>query len=94
MIYFSAMIKLFHIEEGSDAVESIILNQENQIWVLELIRLELFSAICRRYREGEISKNDFANVIHDFEEQLENFNIEPMGSLVLKEAEQLMKEHG
>jgi len=31
----SALVKLFHIEKGSDAVESIISNHENQIWALE-----------------------------------------------------------
>ncbi|MCF8025502.1 MAG: type II toxin-antitoxin system VapC family toxin [Desulfobacteraceae bacterium] len=31
---------------------------------------------------------------NDFEEQMQNFNIESMGSVVLREAEHLMKEYG
>jgi predicted nucleic acid-binding protein len=90
----SALVKLFHIEKGSDTVEAIISNHENEIWVLELVRLEFFSSISRRYRQGELSEKDLSYVINDFEEQVQNFNIEPMGSVVLREAEHLMKEYG
>ena len=97
MNYFfdtSAMVKLFHEEKGSDAVESIVAKHENQIWALELVRLELFSAIARRCRQREISRTDFFDLISDFEEQLETFIIEPMGHAVLVEAEKLMKKFG
>jgi len=90
----SALVKLFHEEKGSAAVESIIMDGQNEIWVLELVRLEFFSSICRRYRLAELSENDFNNILNDFEDQLLGFNIEPMGSVVLREAEQLMKEYG
>jgi hypothetical protein len=61
---------------------------------LELVRLEFFSSISRRYLQGEISEKDLSHVINDFEEQVQNFNIEPMSSVVLREAESLMKEYG
>ncbi len=80
----SALVKLFHEESGTRIVESIVNNQENEIWMLELVRLEFFSAICRRYRQNEISEDNFHTVLNDFEEQLPAFNVEAMGSLVLK----------
>jgi len=90
----SALVKLFHEEMGSAAVESLILDEQNEIWALELVRLEFYSSICRRYRLSELTETDFNNVLNDFEEQLLNFNIEPMGSIILREAEQLIKDYG
>ena len=42
----SALVKLFHEEMGSAAVESLILDEQNEIWALELVRLEFYSSIC------------------------------------------------
>lgn len=69
----SALVKLFHQEKGTARVEAIITDSNNVIWVLELVRLELFSAICRRFRDREIPADDFAGVISDIEVQLYDF---------------------
>lgn len=97
MNYFfdtSALVKLFHEEIGSDVVEKLINDQSNEIWISELVRLEFLSSVYRRFRQGELSEEEVNSVIDDFEEQLQLFHIEPLGSGVVKESEQLMKEYG
>ena len=97
MKYFldtSALVKLFHEESGTHIVESIVTDQENEIWILELVRVEFYSAMCRRYRQKEITEDNFNNVLNDFEEQMKAFNIETMSSVVLNEAEHLMTKYG
>ncbi len=54
MNYFfdtSALVKLFHEETGSDIVEDLVNDQNNEIWVSELIRLEFLSSVYRRFRQ-------------------------------------------
>ena len=40
----SALVKLFRKEEGSEVVTKLITAQENEVWILELVRIEFFSA--------------------------------------------------
>ncbi len=82
MKYFfdtSALVKLFHEETGSDVVEDLVNDQNNEIWVSELIRLEFLSSVYRRFRQEELSEEEVNNVIDDFEEQLQLFHIESLG---------------
>jgi len=46
----SALVKLFHEEEGSEIVKELILSGANSVWVLDLVRLEFLSAVLRRFR--------------------------------------------
>jgi len=97
MNYFfdtSALAKLFHEETGSDIIEDLVNDQNNEIWVSELIRLEFLSSVYRRFRQEELSEEEVNNVIDDFDEQLQLFHMEPLGSGVVIESEQLMKEYG
>ena len=50
----SALVKFFHKEEGSEAVTNLITSKENEIWLLELSRLEFISALFRKLRKGEL----------------------------------------
>jgi len=90
----SALVKLFHEEEGSETVESLVSSPTNRFWVLDLVRLEFLSAIFRRYRNSEIDEDKLDQAISGFDEQLVSFNIEPLGQSVLREAESLLKSNG
>jgi len=90
----SALVKLFHQEEGSEIVTKLITLQENEIWVLELVRVEFISALFRRFRNQEIAEQNLNTAITGFEEQLDLFNIEPLGHAIIKEAETLIKKYG
>lgn len=90
----SALVKFFHEEEGSEIVTKLITSQENEVWILELVRIEFLSAVLRRFRNKEIDEKRLAEAISGFEEQSASFNIEPFGHAVLMEAETLMKKYG
>ena len=101
MNYFfdtSALVKLFQVENGSEIVEAIVNDPDNDLWVLDLVRIEFLSSIYRRYRNKDISEKNLEVVIDSFNEQLLEFNQQLLGTAVLYEAEQLMneyaKEHG
>lgn len=90
----SAIVKLFHEEEGSEEVTKLITLQENDIWISELVKIEFFSAVMRRFRNKEINEKKLSEAISGFEEQLTSFNIEPLSHSVLVEAETLLKKYG
>ena len=90
----SALVKLFHEEEGSQNVTRIINANENEIWISELARIEFLSAIFRRYRNNEIGDQELRAATDGFEEQLNSFNVEPLGQAIVREAESLLKKYG
>ncbi len=53
----SAIVKIFHLEEGSDIVMSIVDDEVISSWVCDLVRLEFSSAVIRRFRLGEIDND-------------------------------------
>ena len=50
----SALVKFFHKEAGSSKVEELILNNHNNVWIINLARIEFASALHRRYRNREL----------------------------------------
>lgn len=44
----SALVKLFHDEPGSDRVIEMVSSDANEIWVLEIARVEFLSALFRK----------------------------------------------
>ena len=90
----SALAKLFMEEEGTSFVESLVNDDNNEIWVLDFSRIELLSSIFRRVRDKEISDDELDEVLNAFEEQFQEFKQEFLGPAVLYEAEQLMKKFG
>ena len=90
----SALVKLFHEEEGSEVVTRLMRPRDNQIWISELAGLEFLSAVFRRLRNKEISDEQLNEAVKGFEMQINSFNVEPLGQVILKEAEVLLKRHG
>jgi len=83
----SALVKFFHEEEGTEFVTELLSSQENEIWLLEIARLEFLSAVCRRFRNNELDSGKLEQAISNFETQLTSFNIEPLGQTIIREAE-------
>ena len=90
----SALVKLFHEEKGSEVVARLVKPKDNEIWVSELATIEFLSAIFRRLRNKEISDEQLNGAIKGFEEQIDFFNVEPLGQVILREAESLLKRYG
>jgi len=89
----SALVKFFHEEEGTETVSGLILDPSNDVWILDLARLEFLSAVFRRFRTGELEEDRLSIVIGSFEKQVKHFNVESLGRAVLEEAVFLMKNH-
>ncbi|KKO18913.1 MAG: type II toxin-antitoxin system VapC family toxin [Candidatus Brocadia sp.] len=90
----SALVKYFHEEEGTTIVTKLINSKENKIWVLDLFRLEFISALYRRFRNNEIDGTILNEAIEGFGEAFTYFNIEPLGEIIIREAEYLLKGYG
>lgn len=73
---------------------NLITSPNNEIWILELVRIEFFSALFRRYRNKEINDKQLEEAITGFEEEINSFNIEPLRQSIIKEAETLLKKYG
>ena len=90
----SALVKFFHEEEGTEAVTDLILETNNQIWISELSHLEFLSAVFRRFRNRELDEERLNTAVNSSENQVDRFNIEPLGHADLEEAALLLKNHG
>jgi uncharacterized protein len=90
----SALVKLFHEEQGSDRIIEMVTQDTNDIWVLDLVRIEFLSALFRRLRSGEINHALVKKASDGFFSQLNDFHVEPLNQAVLREAEDLIRAHG
>jgi predicted nucleic acid-binding protein len=90
----SALVKLFHREEGTDVVVSLIKDPANRVWLSELARLEFVCALHRRYRMNEIDEGQLKNALDGFSSEFSHLNTRKIGSAVLDEAETLVNRLG
>lgn len=90
----SALVKLFYEEEESDIVTDLITQKENDVWVLETVKIEFYCAIFRRFRNNEINEENLNDAISGFEEELTNFNVEILGQATIIKSEDIIKKYG
>jgi predicted nucleic acid-binding protein len=91
----SALIKLYHLEPGTDRVEEIFAVPETVLVISELAAVELHSALARKVRTGEITVPAEAAALANFEQDCtDRFLIEPLSSAVAQRAKALLKKHG
>ena len=88
----SALVKFFHVEQGSAEVEALVNDKKNEIWISELTRIEFLSAIHRKFREKLLTESELSVAINGFNEQLKNFHVEPIGIDVTERAEKLFRD--
>jgi predicted nucleic acid-binding protein len=67
----SALVKFFYEEDGFDIVTDLITSKRNEIWLLELVRVEFYCALYRRFRNNEISEDQLNIAISGFNEIME-----------------------
>ncbi|MCK5720288.1 MAG: type II toxin-antitoxin system VapC family toxin [Thiomargarita sp.] len=90
----SALVKYFHVEAGTEKVTTLINDSGNEVWILELARIEFMSALFRKYRMKSINDKQLELAISGFEEEYSGFNVEPLIQSVALEAESLLKKYG
>ena len=90
----SALVKLFHEEEGTEFMTELLMCPANVVWLLDLARLEFTSALYRRFRNKEVDERSLVQAMEGFEEELNRFHLEPMTHAVVDEAENLLRIYG
>ncbi|MGD8778849.1 MAG: type II toxin-antitoxin system VapC family toxin [Ignavibacteria bacterium] len=73
----SAIIKIYHNEKGTEKFSKYLsdLSEELFISTSDLTRIELHSALLKKFREKRISKNNLAKVFQLFDKDFQKFNI-------------------
>ena len=66
----SALAKRYSPESGSEKVDSIISNKDDVIIIGNIAIPEIYSALSKKYRIGEISNKDFLSAIYTFEKDI------------------------
>jgi predicted nucleic acid-binding protein len=91
----SALLKLYHQEIGTERVEEIFQQTENTLVISELAVVEFYSSLARRVRMKEVTPEAQAEAIQNLDEDCsQRFVIEPLGSVVLQQAKNLLRKHG
>jgi uncharacterized protein with PIN domain len=90
----SAIVKLFQEEEGSDVVEALVRDTQNEVWVSDLTKVEYLSSLYRKHREKKLTSEDVEALIDLYDDQVDEFFVEHVGPAVLEEAEEMMKQYG
>jgi len=90
----SALVKLFHEEDGTRAVEQLVVKESTRVRVLELAKLEFSSALYRRYRGGELDDANLEIAMSGFLQQMSLFEVIGLDGAVVSRARELISEHG
>jgi predicted nucleic acid-binding protein len=90
----SALVKFFNVEQGNERVTELILNRRNRIFISELARLQIYSALYRKFRNHQIDNVQLNEAISGFNDQLVQFNLESMNQLILDEAGVMLQNFG
>jgi len=90
----SALVKLFHVEVGTERVTAWIQQADEGICVLDIAAVEFLSAVLRRLRAREITEAEMGEAVAGFRIQWMSFRVEPLGHAVVHEAETILMAHG
>ncbi len=87
----SALIKVYHLEAGSQKIIDIY-NSEENIIISELSVVEFISTIHRKYREKEISLNALEMITDKFRDDIsDRYEVLKFTSAVLEESWRLIQ---
>ena len=70
----SALVKLYHMETGSDKVDAVI-KPTDTLTISSLARLEFISLIYKQIRKGNIAQNIAKRQLVLFQHDMSNFHI-------------------
>jgi predicted nucleic acid-binding protein len=91
----SAVVKLYHQEQGSEVVEAWAADLAVPLWLSELTRAEFHSVFVRKVREGQLTEADLQRVVACFHDDLQQrFQLVPFGGDMIEKAITLLLEHG
>ncbi|MBU0559328.1 MAG: type II toxin-antitoxin system VapC family toxin [Bacteroidetes bacterium] len=92
----NAIIKLYHDEKGTEKLSQFMseISEELFLTTSDITKIELHSALLKRYRTKEISKKDLMEVFRLFDRDFESYNIVILDQIVKNIAVQLLDNFG
>ena len=90
----SALIKLYHEEEGTEVVDNLVRQTQPIIVISDLSGVEMVSAMAKKVRAQEIKPETFTAVMTAFEADLPAFDVQLVTGQTMSEARQLLKKWG
>ncbi|CAN5135987.1 hypothetical protein BH23BAC3_BH23BAC3_36230 [soil metagenome] len=79
---------------GSDTVKSIVEDGTADIWISDLVRVEIQSAVLRKFRNNEFTEDNLDIILKSIIEQFDYFNQIIMSGEIVQEAEKLIATYG
>jgi uncharacterized protein len=90
----SALIKLYHREDGTDTVDELVDQDQSLIVISDLAVVEMVSALAKKVRTQEITVDVFSTAVAAFEQDVAAFESYPLSYQILHDARQLLKSNG
>lgn len=90
----SALIKLYHQEDGTEVVDQLVNQDQPVIVISDLSGVEMASAMAKKVRAREIAPETFTAVIAAFEADLPAFDVQFVTTQTMLAARELLKRWG
>lgn len=73
----SALIKIYHLEKGTEEFSNYLVNASESLVLTtsDITKIELHSALLRRYRKREINYSHLTEIFQLFDKDFRKFNI-------------------
>ncbi len=88
----SALVKRYHVEVGTEKVKEIFERKERKIFISDLAIIEFHSALAKKVRIGELSKENFKKAVSFFLNEVKKgfFVVEEINNSTKKKAIELI----
>ena len=91
----SALVKCYVAETGSEWARSIVDDDDNIIHITSLTRVEIISALTRRFRRADITEAEFDKALIESQLDIPNrFEVVALSDFTIEEAAALARNHG
>jgi predicted nucleic acid-binding protein len=91
----SSLLKLYHFEDGTSQLINLLQSgTDNHIFLSEVALVEIYSAIYKKVRTGELDDNKATPFLELFQQDIDQFTIIPLNSQLVKKAQQLLISYG
>jgi predicted nucleic acid-binding protein len=91
----SSLVKLYHEEIGTDAIDAIFRNQTiTGIYLSDLTKVEFASTFWKKTRTGEISAELAEEIIQLFTSDSGRYSFLPIYSVIVEQAQLLLDKYG
>jgi len=91
----SSLIKLYHTEMGTEYLDKIFEdNTINEIFLSDITKVEFTSAIWKKVRTKDITKEEATEIIDSFNEDYKNYTFIDLDSELILAARDLVLKYG